>query len=368
MQFIDAAINHVATDVLDVDGVVQKIEINKVLDKIDMNELVSRIDFNEVLSTVDLDALLQRVDFNAILEKVDTNAIIAKSSTGIFSNVLDSMRTTVVLMDLYLWVFSRCNIWCHHTRQRCYLPPKPPSGRPGYRQREDRMLYPKGRTSKAVAVQGRLCGFVTKAIAYGIDFFTITLMFGALFQIIQWSMVLFLKKSSDEASEQTSNFKEEQTLVILALYCAYGFLYFFISTALAGQTLGMMIVGVRLVNCRKTGRHSSIGPWQALVRTLVLPLTSSLFWPLAVMGLYRRDGRMLHDYLAQTGMIYLWDAKMAQARRKAFREEAGLSVMSMGDIDDDSDDMDEYLMDENGNSYVGQEVVLDHPEKGESTM
>jgi uncharacterized RDD family membrane protein YckC len=206
---------------------------------------------------------------------------------------------------------------------------------------------------------------VTKAIATMIDVFTITLLFGALFQIIQWSMVLFLKKSSDEANEETSNFRNEQTLLILIVYCFYWFAYFFLSIALAGQTLGMILVGVRVVNCRKKSRHTFVGPWQAFVRTCLLPLTLTLCWPLAVIGIYRRDGRMLHDIVAQTGVIYLWDAKMAKARRKAFQEEAGASFVSN---DEDSDAMDEYLEDEDENTFVGEEVILDHPERGESTI
>ena len=361
-EMVDRAINHTITEVVDVDGVVRQIDFNKVLEKIHIDELViQRIDWNRVLATIDWDTQLQRIDFDAVIERVDTNAILARSSTGIFSNVLDSIRTTVVLMDLYLWVVSRCNVWCQHRRQRCYLPPKPPLGRFPTRQRDDLFVYPKGRTNKAVAVQGRYCGFVTKMVAIMIDTFLLTILFGAIFRLAEWSLVLFLNDSHDEASEKTSNFRRERTFWMFLLYCVYWFFYFFISVALAGQTPGMVLVGVRVVNCSgKANGHATVSGFQALVRTCLLPVTLTLCWPLGFVGVYRRDGRMLHDLVAQTGMIYLWDAKLAKVRQQHLREDNGLTVVTIDD--DDSDAMDDYLngdsSDDEENAFVGQEVVL----------
>lgn len=357
---VSNAINHTITDVVDVDGVARKIDFNKVLEKVDINEVVRRIDWNEVLTTIDWDNQLERIDFDAVVRRIDTNSIIARSSTGIFSSFLDSVRTTVVVMDLYLWVVSRCNVWCQHRRQRCYLPPKP-YRRQGYRQRNDRQLYPKGRTNKAVAVQGRYCGFVSKAIAVGLDVFVITILFAFTFQLVEWSMILFLRNSQHDANEKTSGFKRDQTLWMFLLYCFYWFTYFFLWTALAGQTFGMTLVGVRVVSCDPNRRYSGVGPWQAFVRTCFLPLTLTLCWPLGVVGLYRRDGRMVHDLVAKTGIIYLWDAKMAKARQHALREENGSSIVSN---DDDDDPLDEMLDGEEDNDdeesgYLGHEVTVD---------
>ncbi|KAG7368795.1 RDD family protein [Nitzschia inconspicua] len=358
-NYVNNAINHTITDVVDIDGVVRKIDFNKVLEKVDINDVVRRIDWNDVLSTIDWDQQLERIDFNAVVKRVDTSSIIARSSSGIFSSFMDSVRTTVVLMDLYLWVVSRCNVWCYHQRQRCYLPPKPSHAR-GYRQRNDRHLYPKGRTNKAVAVQGRFCGFVSKAIAIGIDVFVITLLFGFMFQLVEWSMVLFLRQSQNEANEKTSSFRRDQTMWMLALYCVYWFAYFFLCTVLAGQTFGMVIIGVRVVSCDPTRRFAGVSTSQAFVRTCLLPLTLTLCWPLGVVGLYRRDGRMIHDLVAKSGMIYLWDAKMAKARRQAMREENDSSIISNDDDNDPLDDMleneDDYIPGESGN--VGHEVTV----------
>jgi uncharacterized RDD family membrane protein YckC len=359
-SYVNNAINHTITDVVDIDGVVRKINFNKVLEKVDINDVVRRVDWNEVLSTIDWDTQLERIDFDKIVKRVDTNAIIARSSTGIFSSFLDSMRTTVVLLDLYLMVVLQCNVWCHHQRQQCYLPPKPPEPH-GYRQGDDRQLYPKGRTNKALAVQGRYCGFISKAIAIGIDIFVITLLFAFMFQLVEWSMVLFLRESQDEATERTTNFKREQTLWMLVLYVAYWFAYFFLSTTLAGQTFGMVLVGVRVVSCDPHRPYTGVSPWQAFVRTCLLPLTLTLCWPLGVVGLFRRDGRMAHDLVAKSGMVFLWDAKMAKLRRQVLREDNG-SIMESND--DDYDPLDAFIdeeegdnVDEEANGYMGHEAT-----------
>jgi uncharacterized RDD family membrane protein YckC len=360
-NYVNNAINHTITDVVDIDGVVRKIDFNKVLEKVDINHVVRRVDWNEVLSTIDWDQQLQRIDFDSVVKRINTSSIIARSSTGIFSSFLDSVRTTVVLMDLYLWVVSRCKVWCHNQRQRCYLPPKPALARGGYRQRDDLQLYPKGRTNKAMAVQGRYCGFVSKAIAIGIDVFVITLLFGFMFQLVEWSMILFLRNSQDEASEKTSSFRQDQTVWMLMMYCVYWFAYFFLCTALAGQIFGMVVVGVRVVNCDPNRRHSGVRPWQAFLRTCLLPLTLTLCWPMGVVGLYRRDGRMVHDLVAKSGMIYLWDAKMAKVRREVMREENGTSFFTSDDDSDPLDDMlDEEAVDDDDeeNGYVGHDVTI----------
>jgi uncharacterized RDD family membrane protein YckC len=357
MKLVNEAVNH-ALEIVDVDGVVRRINVNNVVERIDVNDVVSRIDWNQVLSSIDWDLQIRRIDLDAVVKQIDTKAIIARSSTGMLSNFLDSLRTTVVLLDLYLWVVSRCKLWTRRHRERCYLPPKP--GRHGYRQRNDRTIYPKGRVNKAVAVQGRHCGFVSKAIAVMIDVFTITFLFGVLFQIIEWSLILFLNDTHEEATEKTSDFKQHQTYWMIFLYCAYWFAYFFLTVALTGQTFGMLLVGLRVVNCQKSSPYNTVSVSQALLRSCLLPLTLSICWPLGVIGLYRRDGRMLHDLVASTGMIYLWDAKMAKERRDILREDNGSSVGQ----DDDSDALDAYIdatTQANGDEeqgFLGHEVVL----------
>jgi len=99
----------------------------------------------------------------------------------------------------------------------------------------------------------------------------------------------------------------------------------------------MLLVGLKVCQSQ---RYATVTLQQAFVRTCLLPVSLTLFPPLGVIGVFRRDGRMLHDLIAGTGMIYLWDASLAKLRHKAMRMERSDSVMSQ---EDDADELDEMM-------------------------
>lgn len=335
MRPIADAVNHVM-EVVDVDGVVRRIDVNNVVERIDVDRVVQRIDINRVLAKIDWNKQLERVDFDTIFRRVDTSFIVARSSTGVFTIFMDTLRTQVTMIDLYLRIVTRCLVWREQHRQRCYLPPTPGP----HRQRDDTQLYPKGKTNKAIAVQGRYCGIVSKTIAILIDVFSITLIFAMMFRLIEWCLILFLGQSHDEAQNKTKDFKSNRNIGVMLMYCGLWFLYFFLSIALTGRTLGMLTVGLKVCNCNRTSNpHSTVSIKQAFLRTCLLPVTLTLCPPLGIIGLVRRDGRMLHDLAADTGMIYLWNAKLAKLRHRALRQEAGGALYSDEDAPDELDAM-----------------------------
>jgi uncharacterized RDD family membrane protein YckC len=347
MHPLSDLLNHFV-EVTDVDGVVRRIDVNDVVDRIDVNKLIQRIDFNQVLSKIDWNAQLDRVDLDKLLTRVNTNALIARSSTGFMSSFLDAVRLQLTMMDLYLRIVTRCLLWREKHRQRIYLPPKP--GR--HRQRHDRKVYPKGRTNKAVAVQGRYCGFVSKAVSIMTDIFTVTVVFAMIFLVAQWCLVLFLGLSKDEAKDKTNDFRQQGSQAILFLYCGCWFMYFFLSVGLVGQTLGMAIVGVRVCNCNRAAHpYSTVSIKQALLRTFLLPLTVTLCPALGVIGLVRRDGRMLHDLVANTGMIYLWNAELTKLRNEAMKHDHGGSFFEDDDRSDALDDILEKVAEGEGEDH-----------------
>ncbi len=88
------------------------------------------------------------------------------------------------------------------------------------------------------------------------------------------------------------------------------FIYFAYQWSLSGKTLGMAVLGIRVV----TTDGSPIGPRQAVLRTLTLPL-SFLILGLGFLGiLTNRDRHALHDRLAGTAVVYSWDARAARLR------------------------------------------------------
>jgi uncharacterized RDD family membrane protein YckC len=355
-------------EVIDVDGIVRKISVDDIVKRIDVNNAVNRIDWNRVLSTIDWDTQLERIDLDRIIRKIDTNSILVRSSTGIFTTSLDSTRTQLVFLDLYLRIVTRCRFWQRQHRQRMFLPPRPGEAdrhamnfsssyrRLGSVQQQQYsldsdVLYPKGQANKAVAVQGRYCGFCSKAVAILVDTVCITLTFAMLFRMIEWGLILFLQASTEDASKKVDSLKENGSWYMLAIYCSFWFSYFFLMVGLTSRTIGMMLMGLHVVNhsrqstCYNNSHILSVTMTQAFVRTCLLPLTLTVFPPLGLFGAFRRDGRMFHDYMANTGIIYLWDAKMAQLRRKAIQEQDDLDgiTTSLSSMDEGTDELDRMM-------------------------
>ena len=112
------------------------------------------------------------------------------------------------------------------------------------------------------------------------------------------------------------------------LYCAYWGLYFFLTVAATGATVGMAILGLKVVDASNGDDASLV---QAALRTLLLPLSTTVLPVLGVLGFYRRDGRMLHDLVANTGIIFEWEAQLAKVRALAIqraKEQASLRAAS----------------------------------------
>lgn len=97
------------------------------------------------------------------------------------------------------------------------------------------------------------------------------------------------------------------------------FFYFSYQWALSGKTIGMALLGIRVV--RTDG--APVGARQAIVRTLTLPI-SFLLLGLGFLGiLTNRDRHALHDRLAGTAVVYSWDARAARLRWLARKDQTG---------------------------------------------
>jgi len=107
-------------------------------------------------------------------------------------------------------------------------------------------------------------------------------------------------------------------LLSLIVLVIWEFVYFAYQWTLGGKTIGMAVLGIRVV--RADG--APIGWRQAVVRTLALPL-SFLLLGLGFLGiLTNRDRHALHDRIAGTAVVYSWDARAARLRWLAKQESA----------------------------------------------
>jgi uncharacterized RDD family membrane protein YckC len=278
---------------LDVNAVVQRVDLNAVLDQVDVNKLVDRVDLdkildqvdlNRVLAKVDLDDLLARVDVDAIVDRVDINgiaqnldidaiamhtdigAMIARSSGGVAADARDAARSQAVGLDE--WIAR----WVARLLRR-----DPPAQRPHFG------------------------GAVSRFVAYAVDLGVSTGVFMLALAAVSFAASIITGHSISWSRND---------LPVAILYVVWLFIYFAYSWGASGKTLGMALLGVRVVAADGT----LAGPRRGVIRTLAFPL-SFLLLGLGFTGiLFQRDRRALHDMIAGTAVVYYWQARAARLR------------------------------------------------------
>jgi uncharacterized RDD family membrane protein YckC len=99
-------------------------------------------------------------------------------------------------------------------------------------------------------------------------------------------------------------------IVASLMLAGWEFVYFAYQWTLSGKTIGMTILGVRVV-CRD---GSPVNGRRAALRTVMFPL-GFLTLGLGFLGiLVGRERRALYDRIAGTTVVYDWDARAARLR------------------------------------------------------
>ena len=309
-EILGHAVNSVIS-LVDVDGVLRKVDMDEALQRIDMDQLLQRVDMNRLLDRVDFDRVLDRVDFNRVLDRVDVNALVLRSdvgaimthsTTGLVGDILDTLRASVVQADV--WIY---NSMCFVLRRDWSLLPAVP-GETARRKKP----ASENSVSLSTAIQGCFCGIMSKGLAILVDSLLVTCSFAAMliFVTLGWQT---LTKSDNRAE-----INRQDNRYTLAAYAVYWFMYFWFWTVAVHRTVGMAIVGLKVVDAQS---GQSITVTQGLVRTALLPLSAVFAMLLAVVGLLRHDGRMVHDVVAGTGIVYKWNAAMGRFRAHAAEQQ-----------------------------------------------
>jgi hypothetical protein len=89
-------------DRTDVNRLLDNIDVNRVLDRVDVDKLIDRVDVRALLDQVDVNELADRIDVAALLDKTELSAIVTRSSTTIFSEAIDLVRSQAVGLDDFL--------------------------------------------------------------------------------------------------------------------------------------------------------------------------------------------------------------------------------------------------------------------------
>jgi hypothetical protein len=91
---------------VDVDRLLDQVDVNRVLDRVDVERVISRVDMDDLLSRVDVNAIADRIDVSALLDKTELSAILTRSSSTVFSEGIDLLRSQAVGLDTFIarWV------------------------------------------------------------------------------------------------------------------------------------------------------------------------------------------------------------------------------------------------------------------------
>ncbi len=162
--------------------------------------------------------------------------------------------------------------------------------------------------NRDTGLQGHYAGIMTRAGAFVIDIAVVVLLFSVTGQALDYLVAAVF--DADFSLKTTSVVPD----VLLALWAL---LYFSYPVAIRGRTLGMAILGLKVV--RADG--DDVDGWHGLLRALALPLSFLILWIGIVMIVLRRDRRALHDLIAGTAVVYSWDARSARLRVLAKQNE-----------------------------------------------
>lgn len=325
-QSVDAILEFVDVDgiarKIDVNHVLERIDVNAVLDRVDIDRLLERTDANRHLERVDVNAVLSRVDVNSLLKRSDLGPLIAKSSTGIFTQLLDQIRIQIALIDQVLHSIAQSKGRFRRTRKwYSELPPAP-----GTATGTTAPPYPRGTPNRAVALQGRAAGAVSRALAGWLDNILVALIFSIGLKIIDLMWVNLILRMKDDFSVSEHYHDNKSAWFYSFAFSVWWFLYHFILVALTGRTIGQAIFGLLVAGAD----GCSVQPLEVAIRTPLMPFTFTVG---IFVGLVRKDRRVLHDLLSGTAVVYSWDATAADLRNRELTDME--RIVPMFDDDDE---------------------------------
>jgi uncharacterized RDD family membrane protein YckC len=283
---------------MDVERIVERVDVEKIVARVDVEALVARIDIEQLIQRIDINRLVGQIDVSKLVSQTDLGRVLAASTTGMVTGVLDLVRSHVAGLDQ--WV-ERVTTAVFHGRLG-----RPPG--PGWPAESTTVVAERPRYERNLALQGRYAGPFSRLAAAAADF-------GASIGI--FNVVLAAAAFAWRVVTGHDVSFSHHPVVVDPLLGVWAFLYLAYPWALSGKSLGMAVLGIRVV----TPSGGSISARQAVVRALVLPFSVALA-PFGLSGVvFQRERRALHDFAAGTVVIYAWNARAAQLR--AFAGTAG---------------------------------------------
>jgi uncharacterized RDD family membrane protein YckC len=149
--------------------------------------------------------------------------------------------------------------------------------------------------------QGHYAGAVSRLVAFGADVGASWGLFTLGAAALSFTIQLASGTKFTLANHQIAS---------LVAAVVWEFVYFAYQWTLSGKTIGMAVLGIRVVKTDGT----PIGARQAIIRTVTFPLSIIVFG-LGFLGILTNRNRYAwHDRLAGTAVVYSWDARAARLR------------------------------------------------------
>jgi uncharacterized RDD family membrane protein YckC len=225
------------------------------------------------------------------VSRTELGEVIARSTTGVFGQLLDAARIAVMALDLTL-----------HGLAARVLRRDDPTAQFGPDHLHDQaQMWRLPPQDRAVALQGRYAGAVSRFLAFLLDVTLTGALFGLIGTLLVWALQIVANVTWEAADHR---------LLVAVAYTMWQFVYFAGLTAIAGRTIGKAVLGVSVVLPDGT----RVTPRAAAIRTLAFPLSFLLFGAGFFVGVIRRDRRQLHDLIGSTAVVYAWDAETARLR------------------------------------------------------
>jgi uncharacterized RDD family membrane protein YckC len=153
----------------------------------------------------------------------------------------------------------------------------------------------------AVTQQGHYAGAATRLLAYALDQTVATGTYTAGVAVVSWLVSLLMPP--DVKIAPFVGLAGFFYLVWLALYFGYPW-------ATSGKSLGMAVLGLRVV----AEDGSPLAPKRAFIRVLTFPL-GFLTLGIGFLGiLFNRERQAVYDKIAHSAVVYDWDARSARWR------------------------------------------------------
>lgn len=282
-------------DRVDVNALLDRIDPNALLDRVDPNALLDRVDANALLDRVDVDRLMERVDVDALLDRVDVESLvdragiadIVRESTGALAgSALDIFRRQIVALDE---IVGRTTF-----RMIGRKPDLRPQFPPGLGV--DSSATDGGRGQ----VTGHFAGPVSRLLAFAVDLGVVWVM-----------MLLFglaMAFAGNVFGYPLDSYAAAYGIIAAVALSGIVLIYGVVSYAIAGRTIGMGVLGLRVL----TRDGGGLNGWQAVRRIVVLPV-SVFFFGLGCIGIITSpERRALHDVAANSVIVYDWGERPAE--------------------------------------------------------